>query len=117
MHQVRKQKLEALFSHEISKLILSGVVKDPRVSHFASVSQVIISNDLGFAKIYMSSFESWDQLLKTVEALNHASGFIQGILGKKLKLRQIPKLNFIPDDSITEGMRISEKIKEVLPEL
>jgi ribosome-binding factor A len=114
MNPVRKQKLEALFSHEIAKMILAGTVKDPRVSHFSSVSNVSISNDLSFAKVYMSSFESWESLVKSVNALNHAAGFIQGNLGKKLKLRQIPKITFLADDSIKEGMRINEKIDSIV---
>ncbi|MFW5769333.1 MAG: 30S ribosome-binding factor RbfA, partial [Spirochaetota bacterium] len=51
---------------------------------------------------------------EAVDALNHASGFVQKQLGKKLKTRNTPKLTFIADTSVKEGFRINKLIEDSL---
>lgn len=110
MKEVRKAKVESLIQSELSSLILLGVVKDPRVNSFLSVKDVRISPDLSLAKVYISSFESDATLEKAVEALNHAAGFIQRELGKKLVMRTIPRVVFFPDTSLKDAFELNKKI-------
>jgi len=106
MNEVRKKKVESLIQGILSQMILTQEIKDPRVSTFLSVSLVKVSNDLSQAKVYVSSFQ------KAVEALNHAAGFIQGHLLKKLSMRTVPKVFFFADDSIQKSMDLNRKIDE-----
>jgi ribosome-binding factor A len=48
-----------------------------------------------------------------VEALNHAAGYVQGVLSKRISMRIFPKLTFILDDSIEKGFRIAKKLREL----
>lgn len=102
----------------VSEMIMRGTVKDPRISKLVSISRVEVSNDLSFAKIFMSGFENEKKIRSSVEALNHASGFIQSKLGKKMHTRTTPKLRFIFDDSIKEGFEMTRKLDslEISPE-
>ena len=94
-------------------MILTDEIKDPRVNSFVSVTEVKVSKDLVHAKVFVSSFESLEQLKGAVSALNHAAGFIQGRLARHLKLRVTPRLSFTPDVSIRDGIELSHKIEEI----
>ena len=58
MGQYRMERLNAQLREEISKIILHGDVKDPRVSTFLSINRVEVTSDLGYAKVFVSSFLS-----------------------------------------------------------
>jgi len=95
MKDLRKRKVESLIQGLLSQMILTQEIKDPRVNTFLSVNQVQVTNDLGYAKVYVSSFQKETTVEKSVDALNHAAGFIQGILGRRLAMRNVPKLTFL----------------------
>lgn len=109
----RIQRVQTLIQEEIGKMIISQTIKDPRISNLISVSDVNISRDIKYAKVYISGFESIKRVEKSVEALNHASGFIQMKLAKKLKTRNTPILSFYVDTSIKHGIDMIKKIEEL----
>ncbi|MCK4542253.1 MAG: 30S ribosome-binding factor RbfA [Spirochaetales bacterium] len=113
MAEHRLERVKSLLREEISMMIMKGIIKDPRVTTMISISDVDVSKDIAYAKIYISGFEGRKKLQSSVDALNHATGFIQGILGKKLKIRQTPKLIFILDNSIEDGFNMIKKIEEL----
>lgn len=110
MSSYRMERVEHLIREEVSNLILKKRIKDPRVSTLVSVSRIQVSRDLAHAKIWMSGFGG---VAQTVKALNHASGFIQHEIGKKLHTRTTPKMIFIEDHSIEEGFRINKIIEDL----
>jgi ribosome-binding factor A len=111
MSEVRLRKVESLLKHEISDLLAKSVVKDPRIHPMTAVTDV--SRDLHYAKVYVSFFGEEAERRGSAGALNHAAGFIQRELGKRLRLRFIPKLTFYPDNSIERGVRVTQKIREI----
>lgn len=113
MGEFRLDRLGEQIREEISQMILGGKIKDPRVSSFLSINRVEVSGDLGFAKVYVSSFMSPKETKKGVCGLESAAGFIQSVLSKKLRLRQFPHLSFIFDESIREGFEMIQKIDEL----
>jgi ribosome-binding factor A len=112
MKDVRTKKVESLIQGILSQMILTQEIKDPRVSTFLSINLVKISSDLSQAKVYVSSFQKETTIEKAVEALNHAAGFIQGTLGKKLAMRSTPKLQFLVDDSVQKSLELNRLIDE-----
>lgn len=110
MGEFRLDRLGEQIREEISQMILGGRIKDPRVSTFLSINRVDVSGDLGYAKVYVSSFMSDVETKKGVKGLESAAGFIQTTLSKKLRLRQFPHLAFIFDESIKEGFDMVKKI-------
>lgn len=113
MGSVRLKRVESLLREEISSLILRNEIKDPRVDTMLSVSSVDVSRDLAYAKVRVSGFKERRQLEKAVQGLNHASGFIQQQLGRKLRFRSTPRLTFLADHSIEEGFEVSRGLKEL----
>ena len=110
MGEFRLDRLGEQIREEISQMILGGRIKDPRVSTFLSINRVDVSGDLGYAKVYVSSFMSSAETKKGVKGLESAAGFIQTTLSKKLRLRQFPHLSFIFDESIKNGFEMVKKI-------
>ncbi len=113
MGQYRIQRLNDQLRDEISKLILRGDVKDPRVSTFLSINRVEVTSDLSYAKVYVSSFLPDNQVGKGVDGLNAAAGFIQREIAKKLRIRQFPKLLFHIDSGMKAGFNMIQKLNEL----
>jgi ribosome-binding factor A len=108
--ELRLKRVESLVRDLVSSLIIKGKVKDPRISTLITITDVKISSDLSYAKLYISSFEGEKKMLTAVDALNHAAGFIQKNISKELRMRVTPKLRFYADESIKRGFEINEKI-------
>jgi ribosome-binding factor A len=106
MGEFRLTRLGEQIREEISTMILTGKIKDPRVSTFLSINRVEVVADLAYGTVYVSSFMGEKKIEKGVEGLNSAAGFIQTALSKKLRLRQFPKLTFVVDNSIKEGFEM-----------
>ena len=113
MGQDRIQRLNDQLRDEISNLILKGEVKDPRVSNFLSINRVEVTTDLGYAKVYVSSFLPDNQVEKGVNGLNAAAGFIQREIAQKLRIRQFPKLQFLLDSGMKEGFTMVQKLNQL----
>ncbi len=86
-------------------------VKDPRVSKLLSIVKVDVSGDLSYATIYVSAIEGKDKTVESVKALKGASGYLRRELGASLKLRKVPELRFVADDSINISANISKIIE------
>ena len=82
MGQYRIQRLNDQLRDEISKLILRGDVKDPRVNTFLSINRVEVTQDLSYGKVFVSSFLTDGDVKLGVDGLNAAAGFIQREISK-----------------------------------
>lgn len=82
-------------------------VKDPRISKLLSIVKLDVSGDMSYAKVYVSAIEGKEKTEESVKALKNAAGYIRRELGAKLKLRKVPELRFVADDSIEVSANIS----------
>lgn len=90
--------------------VLIPNVKDPRVTGMISVTAVDVTQDLKFAKVYISALDKSDsdQVLK---GLKSAAGYLRRELGRALNLRHTPELTFYRDDSMAKGAHILEMLR------
>jgi len=116
LDETRKKRVESQVRDEISKMIMKGEVKDPRISPLLSLTGVTVSADLNYAKVRVSAVSEDISLENSVEALNHAAGHIQKLLGRRVRFRFVPKLTFVADTSIRDGFLLNQKIEEIVPE-
>ncbi len=86
-------------------------LKDPRVSKLLSIVKVDVSGDLSYATVYVSAIEGFETTVSSVKALKGAAGFLRRELGARLKLRKVPELRFVADDSIEHSANISKIIE------
>ena len=113
MGSFRLEKVGHLIRELVSEVIRE--LKDPRIG-FAGINEVKISPDLRHAKIYISVFGSDKEKNDTLEGLNNAKGYIKRKIAPELSLRQIPDLSFALDESIENGVRISQLIDKAREE-
>ncbi|ANE76044.1 30S ribosome-binding factor RbfA [Dickeya solani] len=110
----RTQRVAQEMQKEIA-IIIQREVKDPRVG-MATVSGVEVSRDLAYAKVFVTFLNDNEpeQVKAGVKALQDASGFIRMLLGKAMRLRVVPELTFSYDNSLVEGMRMSNLVTNVV---
>lgn len=110
----RTQRVAQEMQKEIA-IILQREVKDPRIG-MATVSGVEVSRDLAYAKVFVTFLNDSDEesIKAGLEGLTDASGFIRSLLGKAMRLRVIPELTFAYDNSLVEGMRMSNLVSNVV---
>ena len=87
-------------------------LKDPRISQLLSVVKVDVSGDLSYAKIYVSAIEGEEKTAESVKGLKSAAGFIKRELSARCKLRKMPELTFVADNSIAHGAEIARIIED-----
>lgn len=106
---VKIDRLNNMFVEEISK-ILHNDIKDKEIG-FVTITDAKITNDLSFAKIYITSLD--DDRIKVLKALNRASGAIRSLLCDRIKIRKMPEIHFVYDESIEYGKKIEEIIERI----
>lgn len=94
--------------------ILQQEVKDPRIG-MVTISGVDITRDLAYAKVFVTFLTIGEQTNEeSLEGLNAASGYIRRLLGKAMRLRIVPEVRFCFDETLTEGLRISEMVSSAV---
>ncbi len=93
--------------------IIQKEIDDPELS-FLSITRVETTADLQESKVYFSLLD--DKYDKAIQSLENMRGFIRSTLGKKIRLKILPQLNFIPDKSIKYSVDIYRKIEEIKAE-
>ena len=86
-------------------------LKDPRVSGMVSITRVDTTNDLRYARVYVSALDKAREK-DVLKGLKSASGFLRRELGHALQLRYTPELQFIGDGSIEHGAHILELLRQ-----
>ena len=84
-------------------------VKDPRIG-MVTLTDVEVTSDYAHAKVFFTTLGDSDQIAAATEGLNRAAGFLRHELGHRIKLRSIPQLHFIHDESVERGVRLSQLI-------
>jgi len=110
---VKQQRLEKI-NHEMQRVIgtlITTELRDPRLG-FATVTRVEVSDDLKHAKVYTSVIGDRHVARQTLDALEHASGFLRGELGHRIDLRYTPELTFIEDRSAEKAIELAKTLRE-----
>lgn len=106
----RSTRVAEQLRRELSELLRYGM-KDPRAQR-ASVTDVEVSKDVSYARVYFSQLEDAPEQIKETEtALNRAAGFLRTELSKIMRMRHVPELKFVYDRSVAEGARMDALIE------
>ena len=109
----RLGRIDEEYKKELSQII-GYELKNPNVTGMISVTKVKVTNDLKFAKVYVSILNS-KNIKDTLAGLKKSSGYIRSELAKRVNLRNTPELIFELDDSIEYGAKIDSILKEIMP--
>lgn len=107
----RAERVKPLLQQEISQILLTEV-KDPRVK-LVTVTTVKLTDDLRDAKVFVTSLGDMGDREDLLTGLRRATGYIRRELGRRLKLRYIPKIEFIFDDFYDKQERILNLLEDI----
>ena len=109
----RSERVAGQLRRDLARLIQQEL-KDPAVG-FVSLSDVEVTRDLAHAKVFITVFEP-EKAKESLHALSRAATFLRRRLGQELRLRHVPELHFVHDDSVEKGSHIDDLIARALGE-
>ncbi|TNF98372.1 MAG: 30S ribosome-binding factor RbfA [Gammaproteobacteria bacterium] len=111
----RTRRVEEQLRRELAELIRTHI-KEPDLAMF-SLAEIRVSSDLSHARIYVTFLEDDPEIIqRSLDILEHASGRLRGLLGKRMRIRMVPQLEFKYDDLIQQGTALSNLIEKAVAE-
>lgn len=114
MARLRVEKVQEAIKNEISKMLLTDV-KDPRIQ-FVTVTGVELTDDMSYAKIFVSLYGPEDKHEETWKALQKALGFMRSEIAKRIRLRFAPTLILQKDTSMEYSAHIESILNKIKQE-
>lgn len=108
----RTLRIADQIQRELADLIRNEL-KDRRVG-MITLTDVEVSQDYAHAKIFYTTLGSKEDNFLTDKGLEHATGFLRSQLSHRLRLRVVPQLHFIYDESVERGIRLSQLIDKAV---
>ena len=110
MPTLRQAKVGEMMKRELAEILLREM-RDPRLA-LVSVTDVDVARDFSVAKVFISVIGTTEEKAEAIKALQGASGFLRGLLGKVMEIRTIPVLVFRMDTGIERGVRMFDLLRE-----
>lgn len=107
----RSERVAGQLRRELA-ILIQKEVKDPKVG-MVGISDVEVSRDLAYAKVYVSVLET-ERTEASVRGLNRAAGFLRSQLASQLHMRRVPELRFHADRSLETGAKIEDLLDQAL---
>jgi ribosome-binding factor A len=107
----RGDRVKHLLQQEISR-ILQADVKDPRVK-FVTVTDVQLTPDLREAKVLVTTLDQGEERESVLLGLKRATSYVRGEVGRRLKLRFTPTIEFVFDEWYEKQARILSLIDQL----
>jgi ribosome-binding factor A len=99
---------------EVVGAAISSDLSDPRIG-FVTVTSVQTSPDLRTAKVYVSVLGSDEDREETLKGLRSSHGVLQTRIAGETRMKRTPTLTFHYDNTIEQGVRISQLLDENPP--
>jgi len=91
--------------------MIGAELKDPRLG-FVTVTRVDLTADLRYARIFVGVLGSADERGRTVDVLRGAAGFVRKEIGRRLRLRFAPEIDFRYDKGLDATDRVARLLEE-----
>lgn len=112
MQPIRQAKINDELRRVLAQALRS--LKDPRVSSLVSLTEVQVSGDLDQARCYVSIPGSAEEKERCLQVLKKAQGYLRTEISQGMRIRTVPQLIFVLDDSLERGLRIDQLIDEAM---
>lgn len=116
MSERRLARVAEEIKRELSQMIREEL-KDPRIRGLISVTGVEVTNDLRYAKVYLSMLAEEEERQMSMKLLERAGGYLRSELAKRLRIRYTPELIFKYDPSIAYGTKINKILSNIKQEM
>ncbi len=107
----RPQRVGELLREEINN-ILRKEINNPKLG-FITITQVKVSNDLQEARVYYSVYGTEKNKKETAEILKVSSSFIRRQIGRRVRLRHTPRIEFFYDQIPEEASHIDDLLEKI----
>jgi ribosome-binding factor A len=111
MARIRVSRVGEQVKKELSQIIQQEI-KDPRIG-FVTITAVEMSGDLQIAKVYVSVMGKQEEKRETLAGLEKAKGYIRSEIGRRIKLRHVPELVFVMDESLEHSEHITRLLNDI----
>jgi len=112
MSNLRNSRIGEEIKRELSRMIREEM-KDPRVRGIISITHVDVTNDLRYAKVYVSIMANQEEQTTNMQVLEKARGYFRSELAKTLTTRITPELIFNQDVSLEYGAKIEHILEDI----
>ena len=109
----RAESVGRQIQEELSDLIHRHV-KDPRLG-YVTVTGVQVTRDLKFARVYVSVMGEGQIRDTSLKTLQRAMPFLRKELGRRIRLRHVPELEFEQDQTLERASRIDRLLDDLKP--
>ena len=114
MDYKRSDRVGDLLLELISQL-LAKEVNDPRIGPI-TLTGTEVTKDLRHARIYFSLLGGSEKKAEVLVGLKSATGFIRAKVARELKLRFVPTIEFVFDETQDKAQRIEDLLRQVKKE-
>lgn len=111
MASIKMEKINGIVMRELTT-ILATEVRDPKLG-MCTITSVEVTNDLSYAKVYVTFMGQTYQRRDGMEALERSNKYIRTLLSKRMTTRKVPELKFILDTSLDYASHIDDLIKQI----
>lgn len=109
----RNERVGTEILRELTMILRRGV-KDPRLGDI-TLHEVRVTRDLAHAQVFFTCFPLDADHAAQQKLLNGGvAGYLRSELAKVLRLRTVPELHFVHDESIGRGERLSALIEQAM---
>ncbi len=112
----RTERIGNLIRGIVSEAIQQRL-SDPRIAPVTSITYVDVSADLSLARIHVSVLATPPRRELCITALQHAAGRLRGAVAEQVRMRQVPRLEFVLDDSLQRAFETVQVIDNAMVEL
>ena len=107
----RTDRINEEVKKELSSIIRE--LKDPRIPMMTSVVSVHVTNDLRYAKAYISIMGTDEEKKECIKGLKAAARYIRREIGNRINLRCVPEFSFEIDTTIEYGAHINKLLHDI----
>lgn len=108
---LRQDRVKHAIKKEVSNII-QNELKDPRLG-FVTITDVEMTPDLRYAKVFFSVLGKDEDYKKTKDALDSAMGLIRKLVAERIQLRFAPEISFKEDRSSEYGIKIQKVLDQI----
>jgi ribosome-binding factor A len=105
----RAERLAEEIREQVARMIATDL-KDPRLG-FITVTRVELAHDLGHVRVHVGVLGSEAERKKSLAALQQASGFVRRELGRRLRIRHTPEIDFRYDKGLDATDRVARLLE------
>jgi ribosome-binding factor A len=111
----RTEMLASVIQRELMT-IMQRELSDPRITGMPSITRVKVSDDLGFADVFVTIMGTDGQRSAALNALKHSAGMMRTKLTKSLTMRTPPFIRFQMDHDLKKEMEVLDLLRKAAEE-